>query len=104
MAAKKIAKQTELKGIEKPKHEELDKLMEEHAAHASALGEARQRMGELSEQMLAYAKKHNLKTYRDDTAVPPLLFTLTEESAKVKVKPAKVAPADVEVDEAGAGE
>lgn len=102
MAAKKVAKQTELKGIEKPKHEQLDKLMEEHAALASTLGETRQRMGQLSEQMLAYAKENKLTAYRDDTAVPPLLFTVTKASEKVKVKAAKAAAPDVDVDEAGA--
>lgn len=86
----RVKKQTELPGLERPKHAEMDTLMEEFAAQASILGEARQRMGELNEQMLAKARELKLTTYRDETAVPPLLFTLTE-STRVKVKAAKAA-------------
>lgn len=94
-------KQTELPGLEKPTHKELDTLMEEHAALASTLGETRQRMGELAEQMLAKAIELKLSVYRNETAVPPLVLTVTEGTAKLKVKPAVGA---VVVDEAEADE
>lgn len=82
-------KQTELPGLEKPTHKELDTLMEEHAALASQLGETRQRMGELAEQMMAKARELKLSVYRNETAVPPLVLTVTEGEAKLKVAPAK---------------
>lgn len=94
----KTKKQTELPGIEKPKHPELDTLMEEHAELAGKLGETRQRMGELNEQMMAKAKELGLAAYRNETAVPPLLLTVTQGTTKVKVKAAHVAE-DVDVDE-----
>lgn len=91
-------KQTELPGIEKPTHKELDTLMEEHAALASTLGETRQRMGELAEQMMAKARELKLSVYRNETAVPPLVLTVTEGTAKLKVKPAKGAAIDDDFD------
>jgi len=109
-------KQTELPGLEKPTHKELDTLMEEHAALATTLGETRQRMGELAEQMLAkatelklteqmLAKATELKltVYRHETAVPPLVLTVTPGSTKLKVAPAKGAVA-VDAAEAGGDE
>lgn len=86
-------KQTELPGLEKPTHKELDTLMEEHAALATTLGETRQRMGELAEQMLAKATELKLTVYRNETAVPPLVLTVTPGDTKLKVKPAKGAVA-----------
>ncbi|HOG29513.1 MAG TPA: hypothetical protein PLT35_09565 [Vicinamibacterales bacterium] len=99
-------KQTELPGLEKSTHKELDTLMEEHAALASTLGETRQRMGELAEQMLAKAIELKLTVYRHETAVPPLLLTVTEGTAKLKVKPAvgAVVVDEAEVDEEGGEE
>jgi len=98
--------QTELPGLEKPTHKELDTLMEEHAALASTLGETRQRMGELAEQMLAKAIELKLTVYRHETAVPPLVLTVTEGTAKLKVKPAvgAVVVDEAEVDEEGGEE
>ena len=99
-------KQTELPGLEKPTHKELDMLMEEHAALATTLGETRQRMGELSEQMMAKARELKLSVYRNETAVPPLVLTVTEGTAKLKVKPAvgAVTVDEAEVDEEGGEE
>jgi len=98
-------KQTELPGMEKPTHKELDTLMEEHAALATQLGETRQRMGELSEQMMAKARELKLSVYRNETAVPPLVLTVTEGTAKVKVKPAGAVSVDeAEADEEGGEE
>jgi len=99
-------KQTELPGLEKSTHKELDTLMEEHAALATTLGETRQRMGELAEQMLAKAIELKLTVYRHETAVPPLVLTVTEGTAKLKVKPAvgAVVVDEAEVDEEGGEE
>lgn len=95
-------KQPELPGMEKPTHKELDTLMEEHAALATTLGETRQRMGELTDQMMAKARELKLTVYRNETAVPPLVLTVTEGTAKVKVKPAAGAVAvDEAVDDEG---
>ena len=94
-------KQSELPGLEKPTHKELDTLMEEHAALATTLGETRQRMGELAEQMMKKAVELKLTVYRHETAVPPLVLTVTEGKTKLKVAPAK---GPVSIDEAEAEE
>ena len=99
-------KQTELPGLERPTHKELDTLMEEHAALATTLGETRQRMGELAEQMLAKATELKLTVYRHETAVPPLVLTVTPGETKLKVSPAKgaVSVDGAEADEEGGEE
>lgn len=99
-ATKKRAKQTKLPGIEKPSHPELNTLLEEKAALDTQAGEIRQRQGELNESIVEKAKQLGVTTYRDDTAVPPLVLTIT--GGKTKVKVAKV-KAVVETDEASGG-
>lgn len=88
MAAKKVAKQGELSGIEKPSHPELDTLMEEHAKVSAEMGAGRQRLGEINEQLQQEAKKLKVTTYKHPTAVPELTLTVTDKT-KVKVKKAK---------------
>ena len=101
-AKKKTAKQGELSGIEAPSHDELNTLMEEHAETSSRMGEDRQRLGEINDELVERAKKLGIVgTYKHPTAVPALTLTVTEGKTKAKVKRAK---ADVEVDEAGADE
>ncbi len=85
----KRAKQGELPGVEAPSHPELDTLMEEHATLGERMGADRQRLGELNAQMLQEATKLKVTTYRHPTAVPELTLTVTERTAKVKVKKAK---------------
>ncbi|PZR17514.1 MAG: hypothetical protein DI536_04160 [Archangium gephyra] len=101
MAATKRKRQTELPGIEKPSHPELNTLLEEKAALDTQAGEIRQRQGELNESILAKARELKLTTYRDDNAVPPLVLTISDAKAKVKVAKAK---ATVETDEATGGD
>lgn len=103
MAAKrKVTKQTELPGVEAPAHPELDKLMEEHAETSTRMGEDRQRLGKLNDELVEKARKLKLVgTYKHPTAVPALTLVVTEGKTKAKVKRAR---ADVEVDEAGADE
>ncbi len=89
MPKRTTKKQNELPGFEKPNHPELDTLLEEHAAQSSALGEARQRIGEINVQLEAKAKALGISNYRNDNAVPPLVLTITEGSTKVKVAKGK---------------
>lgn len=97
-AKKKTQKQGELAGIEAPSHPELNTLMEEHAETSTRMGEDRQRLGELNEQLITTAKKLGLDTYKHPTATPALTLTVKPGTAKAKVKRAKPA---VEVDESG---
>lgn len=83
---RKTKKQGELPGIEKPKHPELDTLLERQAEVSSALGEARQELGEINDSILAAMEKLKLDSYRHDTAVPPILVTRKKGADKVKVK------------------
>lgn len=84
-----ITKQGELAGIEKPSHPSLNPLIEELAALGATMGATRQRMGEVNAQLLQEAEKLGVTTYRHPTAVPELVLTVTERTAKVKVKKAK---------------
>lgn len=94
----KVAKQGELTGIEAPSHPALNTLMEEHAATSTQLGQARQRLGEINEQLLETAEKLKVEgAYRHPTAVPGLVLTIKKGSPKVKVAQAK---AEVEDEEA----
>lgn len=86
---KPVTKQSELAGIERPSHPELNVLMEEAAQIDSRMGADRQRRGEINKQLLQEAGKLKLDTYRHPTAVPELTLTVTERDAKVKVKKAK---------------
>lgn len=94
----KRKKQTELPGMEKPTHTELDALLELHAEKTSAMGELRQAIGELNEKLLAKAEELGLTVYRNDTAVPPLLLTITKGASKLKVQPARGAPQETDDD------
>lgn len=98
--ARKTKKQTELPGMEKPKHPELDVLLERQVELKSTLGETRQELGANNEQIIATMEKLGIETYRDETAVPPILVTLTKGAAKVAVKQVGA----VEVDETEAGD
>ena len=102
-ATRKTKKQTELPGIEKPKHADLDTLLERQAELSTALGETRQELGTVNESIVAKMEELKLASYRHETAVPPILVTMTKGSTKVKVKRVG-APPDVEVDEAEAAE
>lgn len=90
----RVKKQTELPGIEKPAHPELDTLLAEHHEQTSGLGAARQRLGELNVTIEQKAKELGITTYRNDNFDPPLILTITS-GTKVKVKVAKsAAPVD----------
>lgn len=86
----KRAKQTELAGMEKPSHPELDTLIELRDEQTTTLGETRQAIGQTNEKILETCARLGVKgAYRNDTAVPPLVLTITEGSVKVKVVKAK---------------
>lgn len=79
-------KQGELPGMESPKHPELDTLLELYAEKVEALSSARVAVGELKGQIIQTATKLGVSTYRNDTASPPLVLTLTERDLAVKVQ------------------
>lgn len=84
---KKGRKQAELPGMESPKHPEMDALVEMYMEQASTLSTARFNVGETKAKIIELAEKLGLSVYRDDTASPPLVLTLTEAGVKVKVTP-----------------
>ena len=90
-------KQDSLPGMEPKSIPELDTLLELYAEKTSALSSLRQEVGTVKEQILQEAKKHNVTTYRDESASPPLVLTLTERDVAVKVSVA--AGAGLEDDE-----
>lgn len=98
---KRTKRQTELPGIEKPSHPELNALLEEKAALDTQAGEIRQRQGELNDAILAKARELGLTTYRDDNAVPPLVLLISDGKTKVKVTKAKGAVETDDADEDG---
>lgn len=101
-AKKKTQKQGELAGIEAPSHPELNKLMEEHSETATRMGEDRNRLGVLNDELVEKARELKVVgTYKHPTAVPALTLVVTAGKTKAKVKRAKP---DVEVDESGDGE
>lgn len=83
---KRTRKQGELPGMESPKHPELDTLLELYAEKSSAISSARVALGELKEKIIQTADKLGLTVYRNDTASPPLVLTLTERDLAVKVQ------------------
>lgn len=95
----KRAKQKELPGMESPKHPELDALVEMYTEQASALSTARFNIGETKAKIIELAEKLGISVYRDDTASPPLVLTLTEAGVKVKVTPVGSALDDEATDE-----
>lgn len=99
----KVPKQGEFNGVERPSIKELDTLMEEYAATCASLSRLRTEVGDLKKKLIQTAKKHGIATYRDETAVPPLVLTLKtrEDSVKVAVAEGVAVEADEGDDEGG---
>lgn len=79
-------RQDSLPGMEPKAIPELDAVMELYAEKASALSALRQEVGQLKEQLIQEARKAGVTTYRNETAAPPLVLTLTERDVAVKVR------------------
>lgn len=86
-----------------PKQGELDTLMEELHAKSASLSRLRTEVGDLKVKLIQTAKKHGVTSYRDETAVPPLVLTLKtrEDSVKVAVAEGVAVEADEGDDEGG---
>lgn len=95
-----VPKQGELDGMESASIKELDTLMEELHAKSASL---RTEVGDLKVTLIQTAKKHGVTSYRDETAVPPLVLTLKtrEDSVKVAVAEGVAVEADEGDDEGG---
>lgn len=81
----KVPKQGELDGMESASIKELDTLMEELHAKSASLSRLRTEVGDLKVKLIQTAKKHGVTSYRDETAVPPLVLTLKTREDSVKV-------------------
>lgn len=79
------------------------KLMEELHAKSASLSRLRTEVGDLKVKLIQTAKKHGVTSYRDETAVPPLVLTLKtrEDSVKVAVAEGVTVEADKGDDEGG---
>lgn len=99
----KVPKQGELDGMESASIKELDTLMEELHAKSASLSRLRTEVGDLKVKLIQTAKKHGVTSYRDETAVPPLVLTLKtrEDSVKVAVAEGVTVEADEGDDEGG---
>lgn len=99
----KVPKQGELDGIESASIKELDTLMEELHAKSASLSRLRTEVGDLKVKLIHTAKKHGVTSYRDETAVPPLVLTLKtrEDAVKVAVAEGVAVEADEGDDEGG---
>lgn len=91
----KVPKQGELDGMET--------LMEELHAKSASLSRLRTEVGDLKVKLIQTAKKHGVTSYRDETAVPPLVLTLKtrEDSVKVAVAEGVAVETDEGDDEGG---
>lgn len=98
-----VPKQGELDGMESASIKELDTLMEELHAKSASLSRLRTEVGDLKVKLIQTAKKHGVTSYRDETAVPPLVPTLKtrEDSVKVAVAEGVTVEADEGDDEGG---
>lgn len=100
-----VPKQGELDGMESASIKELDTLMEELHAKSASLSRLRTEVGDLKVKLIQTAKKqkHGVTSYRDETAVPPLVLTLKtrEDSVKVAVAEGVTVEADEGDDEGG---
>lgn len=81
----KVPKQGELDGMESASIKDLDTLMEELHAKSASLSRLRTEVGDLKVKLIQTAKKHGVTSYRDETAVPPLVLTLKTREDSVKV-------------------
>lgn len=99
----KVPKQGELDGMESASIKDLDTLMEELHAKSASLSRLRTEVGDLKVKLIQTAKKHGVTSYRDETAVPPLVLTLKsrEDSVKVAVAEGVAVEADEGDDEGG---
>lgn len=99
----KVPKQGELDGMESASIKELDTLMEELHAKSASLSRLRTEVGDLKVKLIQTAKKHGVTSYRDETAVPPLVLTLKtrEDSVKAAVAEGVTVEADEGDDEGG---
>lgn len=99
----KVPKQGELDGMESASIKELDTLMEELHAKSASLSRLHTEVGDLKVKLIQTAKKHGVTSYRDETAVPPLVLTLKtrEDSVKVAVAEGVTVEADEGDDEGG---
>lgn len=79
------AKQAELPGVEKQGNAELDAALELYAEKRDLWVEARTEVQAAKAKLLELAKAAGLTIYRDDNAVPPLVMTLKEREATLKV-------------------
>lgn len=102
----KVPKQGELDGMESASIKELDTLMEELHAKSASLSRLRTEVGDLKVKLIQTAKKHGVTSYRDETAVPPLVLTLKtrEDSVKVAVAEGVAVEADEGNDDEGGEE
>jgi hypothetical protein len=81
------AKQVELPGVEKPTIKELDYAIELYAEKKNAWVKARTEVQAAKAKLMELARTHGVTIYRDDNAVPPLVMTLKEREAVLKVTP-----------------
>lgn len=78
-------RQGELPGMEQKKNPEVENAAELYHADMRARVKASNKEKVTKAALIAVLKKHGLPSYRDDTAVPPIMITLTTGKEGVKI-------------------
>ncbi len=81
----KTKKQLQIAGTEKKSIKEVDLAAESYVEARDERMKLTEKEVEARDSLLAVMQKHKLDLYRDDDASPPLLVTIIEGDAKVKV-------------------
>lgn len=85
----KVKKQTSIPGTEPKSIKEVDVAAEQYVEERDARMRLTEKEVEARDALVRVMQKHKLSIYRDESAEPPLLVTLTEGEAKVKVQKVK---------------
>ncbi len=79
-------KQTSIPGTEPKSIKEIDTAAEAYVEARDERMKLTEREVEAKQNLIRVMEKHDLSTYRDESADPPLLVIVEESVAKVKVR------------------
>lgn len=83
-----MARQKELSGIERESIKEIDDAAEAYVTVRDKRMKLTKEEVEKRDGLIEVMRRHRRKVYRDDNASPPLLVTLKDGKASVKVQTA----------------
>jgi len=95
-----MGKQMQMPGTERPTNAEVDAAAEAYQEQKNKRIKLSKKEKELKGALIGVMKKHNLTSYRDDTASPPLYVTLIAKD-DVSVDEVDAEVSDDAIDEGG---